>query len=250
MDMELIEEKVREQFRIDTNCSIEDEIKKFININEYKIDDGARYYGDISYFFRAIIYHGELYMSADEKILDWCREKYGLIRPEWFCKFDILRELDEKLKEFGYRIRDTHVYFLPDPSFEGYEFSGPYETRWFDRDDIEKMRGDDTFCHALMFEPSCPDVIAVAAVYNGEMIAMAGASEDGKNMWQIGIDVLPQFEGKGIAVYLVTTLKNRILEMGKVPFYGTSESHSNSMDVAIRSGFLPAFTEVFAKKEE
>ena len=65
---------------------------------------------------------------------------------------------------------------------------------------------------------------------------------------EIGIDVLPEYKHKGIAVYLVSMLKERILDMGKVPFYGTSESHSNSLNVAIRSGFMPAFTEVFCHR--
>ena len=99
-----------------------------------------------------------------------------------------------------------------------------------------------------MYIPGCPDVIAVALYDSGDPVAMAGASSDADKMWQIGIDVLPEYEHKGLAVYLVTLLKDRIMSMGRVPFYGTSESHSNSMDAAIRSGFMPAFTEVFCSK--
>lgn len=247
MDIETI---VRAQFRTDTNCSIEDEKEKIININGSLKKPGSRYFGKIDPFFRAIIYHGEMYMCADDKILDWCRETYSLYKPQWFCKYENLRKLDEKLREYGFQIYDTHIYCLPDPDFAGYDFEIPYEIKWYDADEIPDLKEGNPFTNALAYVSEAPDMIAVAAVYEGKPIAMAGASADSDTMWQIGIDVLSGFEHRGIAVCLVTMLKNRILEMGKVPFYGTSESHSNSMDVAIRSGFLPAFTEVFCSSEQ
>lgn len=249
MDKREIDSIVRAQFRLDTNCSLKDEEEKIININASVRHSGSRYFDDIDPFFRAIIYHGENYICADPRILDWCREKYSLYKPEWFCKFENLRVLDHKLHEFGYMIKDTHVYCLPDPEAEKYDFDAPYGIKWYDREDILKIRDGNPFSHALMYIPGCPDVMAVAALNErSEPVAMAGASSDSDTMWQIGIDVLEGYEHKGLAVYLVTALKERIMELGKVPFYGTSESHSNSMDVAIRSGFLPSFTEVFCAK--
>ncbi len=246
-----IDKIVRAQFRKDTNCSLSDENRQIININRSDNKEGARYFDRIDPFFRAIVYHGELYMCADEKILDWCRERYSLFKPEWFCKSDNLRILDGKLHEYGFQILDTHVYFLPDDDFTGYDFETPYEIEWYDEKKIEEIRQDNPFGHALMYIPGCPDVVAVAACdEKGEAIAMAGASSDAEMMWQIGIDVNPEYRHKGLAVYLVTKLKEKILDMGKVPFYGTSESHSNSMNVAIRSGFIPAFTEVFCSRCE
>ena len=77
---------------------------------------------------------------------------------------------------------------------------------------------------------------------------MAGASEDSKIMWQIGINVLEDEKGKGIASFIVQALKNEILNRGKVPFYGTVESHIISQKVALKSGFYPAFAEVKIRK--
>ena len=249
VDNKEIDRIVRAQFRLDTNCSLEDEKMKIININKAEKYAGSRYYGKLDSFFRAIIYHGEMYMSADEAILDWCRENYDLYKPEWFCKYNNLRILDNKLKEHGYGIFDTHIYCLPDMDFAGYEFEIPYDIRWFHEEDIPSLEENNPFTNALMFIPDCPDVLAVAAYdKEGRAVAMAGASLDSETMWQIGIDVISGYRKKGLAVALVTMLKEEILSMGKVPFYGTSESHSNSMDVAVRSGFLPAFTEVFCCK--
>ena len=192
MTREKIDEIVRAQFRLDTNCSPEAEEEKIININRSKEIEGSRYFDDLEPFFRVIIYRGEMYMCADGRILDWCRDKYALYKPEWFCKFENLRELDGKLKEYGYRIKDTHIYCLPDTGFEGYDFEAPYEVRWYDKEEILKLKEGNPFKNAIMFIPDCPDMIAVAALdENNAPIAMAGASRDSDTMWQIGIDVNP-----------------------------------------------------------
>jgi hypothetical protein len=43
-------------------------------------------------------------------------------------------------------------------------------------------------------------------------------------------------------------LKQEIIARGKVPYYGTAESHAVSRNVAIASGFLPAWCEIQVRK--
>ena len=62
------------------------------------------------------------------------------------------------------------------------------------------------------------DVLGVGA-YDGEkLIGLAGCSADCDMMWQIGIDVLPEYRNKGIASALTSRLALKVLERGKVPF--------------------------------
>jgi predicted GNAT family acetyltransferase len=70
---------------------------------------------------------------------------------------------------------------------------------------------------------------------------MAGASADGAQMWQIGVDVLPAFRNHGLAAYLVNTLTAAILHRGKIPYYGTAPSNIASQRVAHRAGYAPAW---------
>jgi len=86
-----------------------------------------------------------------------------------------------------------------------------------------------------------PDVIAVYAMYDNEIVAMAGASADSGLMWQIGIDVLPGFRKKGLAACLVSNLAIMIMERGVLPYYGTASSNIASQAVAYRSGFIPTW---------
>ena len=79
------------------------------------------------------------------------------------------------------------------------------------------------------------------------MQGMAGVSADGAYLWQIGINVIPAAEGQGLASTLVRMMKEEVLRQGKTPFYGTSESHNVSKLVGLKAGFVPAWTEVYAK---
>ena len=98
------------------------------------------------------------------------------------------------------------------------------------------------------FNEKRPDRIVVCA-YDGEnIIGMAGCSEDAKGWMQIGIDVMPKYRSKGIGTYLVNLLKNKIEDMGDIPFYGTSVSNYHSWNIAINCGFFPAWVEVGASR--
>ena len=89
-------------------------------------------------------------------------------------------------------------------------------------------------------------MLGVAAVKDGVILGMAGASADSPHLWQIGINVLPEARGQGIAEMLVSLLRNDVLAAGRLPFYGTSISHLASQRVALKSGFLPAWFELVA----
>lgn len=242
---------------------------------------GARNYSERDSFFRAIICLGQLFICCDESIYDWVVEQYGLCKPEWFCDYKNLRKLDEKLKASGHRIYDTHVYFLPEAgtlnsgrkeitmkcedssrtAAELDEASERVEPRfvWFEQEEILHFKENNRFASAISFWSRHPDMLAVAQVkdgYSGEtkcfdqshMAGMAGVSQDGEYLWQIGINVDKEYAGQGIGHRLVRALKEEILKRGKVPFYGTSESHTISQTVGLKAGFVPAWTEVSVEK--
>ena len=107
---------------------------------------------------------------------------------------------------------------------------------------IAPFQGDDRFEDAFGFCADAPDMLGVAAVKDGRILGMAGASADSPYLWQIGINVLPEARGQGIASMLVALLRNDVLAAGRLPFYGTSISHLESQ----RVGFLPSWFELVA----
>lgn len=243
-------ETVERQFAKDFNCvgkaptfTRPDGTRIFLQPSS--LIEGARIYEGKSLFFKAAASFNTLYVMVDEALYEWAVTYFKDVSPEWFCAFPNLRAIDRKLGEYGHEILDTHLYFLPDLKAPDIEISVP--VKWFGCEEILKMKENNPFCHALAYSKTQPDVIAVAAMDGEKIMGMAGASEDGEYLWQIGIDVLCEYRGNGLAEYLTRLLKQEILKRGKIPFYGTSESHGISRKVAVKSGFLPAWAEIYVK---
>ena len=68
-------------------------------------------------------------------------------------------------------------------------------------------------------------------------------------MWQIGIDVLPEYRNRGVASALTSALAVEILCRNKVPFYCCAWSNLASARNAMRSGFSPAWVQMTVKSE-
>jgi RimJ/RimL family protein N-acetyltransferase len=201
-------------------------------------------------------------MTGQEEILRRCRETFGDADGAWFMEMGNLRKLDGILHEYGYEIRMVHPFYIPGTDLtETERQAGPADTPeislddgsscrivWYRGEEIEQFRGDDRFPEAYSFCETAPDVIGTAAVQDGRILGMAGASADSPLMWQIGINVEPFARGKGIAARLVTLMKEEILRQGALPYYGTAVSHIASQRVALRAGFVPAWTELVTRK--
>ena len=182
--------------------------------------------------------HGEI-VSALEP---WLRDYGG----EWFLEAGPLRKLDEILEPHGCRVRRFHPFYVSDVPAE-VDASG-WDIRWYEPADIAQFAGDGRFSSAFTFLPSAPDMLGVAAWRDGNICAMAGASGDSPQMWQIGINTLPEARRQGAAGMLVGLIRNEILRRGALPFYGTALSHIASQKTALKAGFRPAWAELVVEK--
>lgn len=233
------------QFALDYNFKDYDITKDTNIITENSLISGRRIYDNDGCFLKILCFNGKAFISADPKIIPWCKENLLTIDAAWLSEYPKLKAIDTKLREFGHEIADIHHYYLPKTMNEKIEI--PFSIKWYEKEEINQFTNDDRFGEAFAFYKNHPDILAVAAFDGDTMLGMAGASADSDTMWQIGIDVFPEYRGKGIATTLVTLLKNEVLNRGKVPFYGTVETHFISQNVAINSGFFPVWAELYTK---
>lgn len=232
------------QMTIDYNCKLSDFKKAENIITENNLKDGRRACFNRDCFLKAASFFGKGIFSASPQILPWCREKFLKQKGEWLFEYERLRTIDEKLKEYGQKIADVHDYFLPNPNFR--KIKPSMTVKWYEQEEILEFEGDSRFDEALAFNKDYPDMLAVAAVDHDNIIGMAGASADSEAMWQIGINVMPEYMGRGIGTNLVALLKQEVFRRGKVPFYSTVESHVHSLNVAANAGFFPAWAELYS----
>lgn len=272
-------EHARRQFCLDTCLDWEDyqknpERKVYIQKTVYEPGtsyigmEGARKYQGSDGFFNAIVCLGQLFLTVDEQIYDWAVETLGDVSPEWFCQYENLRRIDEKLREYGRQVGDTHLYYLPSRGLgkdaaagERAQRIGAYDVQWYHQEQLLRFRDNNRFKRALGFSATQPDALAVALLrekaaeegkeYDQSKLAgMAGVSIDGTYLWQVGIDVDDDCRGQGLGTQLVKELVAELYRQGVTVFYGTSESHSISQTVAYRAGFVPAFATVYAVKKD
>ena len=236
----------KRQLALDYNCELLDFAKEGNTITENKLLEGSRVYGNDGCFLKIITIGGRAIISADEKIRPWLEENVLKQNASWLFDYGNLRTIDNKLKEYGHEIDEMPHFYLPNP--DTCEVKPITTIKWFEKNEILQFKDDSRFDQAFVFEKRCPDVLGIAAFDGESILGMAGASEDCKNLYQIGIDVLASYRGKGIGTNLVALLKQEILKRGKIPFYGTSVSHIISRNIAINAGFFPAWAEVYSRK--
>ena len=239
---------IRRQLALEMNCSPEDFDKTENIITTAIMHEKRRMYSSKPTFLQMVTFGKNAVISADEEIHPWLREwakgKTGFRLFEQHNFF----ELECELRKHGYKMAPTHHMFFPRTNCESPK--PQFTIKWLEQADITPFYGRKEFPNAICdhFIPDRPDVLAVIALDGENIMGMAGCSADTPEMWQIGIDILPQYRGKGVARTLVTLLKEEAQRRGALPFYGTSLSNIGSWRTAIDSGFIPAWVEVESRR--
>lgn len=245
--MDEIKEKLYQQLAIDYCCPVSEMKDRENHFTEYKLLEGRRQFEEADdCILKAVVINGKIVFTGEKQVVDKCRQKFYHNSGSWFMDAANFREIDNLLKEEGCRIKTAHPFFIP-RNDEICKMNGT-EIRKYNQEEILAFKGDDRFDEAFCFDEKSPDMLAVAAIVNHEIVGMAGASADSPSFWQIGINVNKKFEGRQIASGLVSILKHDILQKGIVPYYGTSFSNLASQHVAANAGFAVAWVELITEK--
>lgn len=239
---------LRKQLSIDFCCTEEAVESKENVFTEYMPLIGRRIFQEGECFLKAACVQGKILATGKPEIIKWMRTRYAHESGAWFMDYANLRELDEKMRKFGCRIGQAHPFYIAEKKTE-INTEG-FVIKKFVGEEIEQFRGDDRLGEAFLFAEIPKDEVGIAAYQNGKLLGMAGATSDSDLMWQIGINVMPEAERMGVGSMLVALLKNEILDLGKLPFYGTAMSHIASQRVALKAGFTPAWAELYVEKNE
>lgn len=237
-----------EQSAIDCNCSTEDFFKKENIITISRPHPDARKYLALPVACDLVSYGNNIVASIQEEyreIVEAYIEKYPV---EHCFETPNMHVLNDEFQKKGYRICFMAEYFLPDLEYMK-ELPCDYELRLLEQKDFSDLYTPQ-WSNALCEARKQLDVLGVGAYDHGKLIGLAGCSADCDTMWQIGIDVLPEYRRKGIASCLTTRLAMEAIKRGKVPFYCAAWSNIKSVRNAIKSGFRPAWVEMTVKPTE
>ena len=214
--------------------------------------DGARRYLKLPFSCQLVSYGNNVVASVSPEFREITEHYINKYPVEHLFETPHLHVLDEALMAKGQKICFMAEYFLPDVEAlkeRTVEDAGPYKIKILTQEDFADLYLPE-WSNALCKDRKHLDVLGVGAYDNGRLIGLAGCSADSDTMWQIGIDVLPEYRRQGIASALTSRLAVEILNRGKVPFYCAAWCNVKSVRNAIRSGFRPAWVEMTAKSCE
>lgn len=236
-----------EQSAMDAGCRAED-FKKDENIVVISGKrEKARKYLELPFVCHLISYGSNIVASVDEKYRDMVQGYIDSYPAEHCFETPNLHVLNDALQREGMRICFMAEYFLPDlQRLE--KLSCEYRLQVLYQNDFAELYTEE-WRNALCEKRRELDVLGVGAFDGEKLIGLAACSADCEDMWQIGVDVLPEYRRKGVASAVTTHLAVEILNEGKVPFYCAAWSNLKSVRNAIKSGFRPAWVEMTAKEQ-
>jgi ribosomal protein S18 acetylase RimI-like enzyme len=237
-----------QQSAIDSNCSMDDFMRTDNKIVLSGKNPDARKYLKLPFHCDLTSYGNNIVASVSEELKEIV-EKYIKKYPAEHCfETPNLLVLIEKLKPFDLNVCFMAEYFLPDMNYLK-RLSCGYETKLMHPEELTEYYLPE-WNNALTQSDPQRDKLAVGAFDNGKLIGLAACSADCDTLWQIGIDVLPEYRKQGIASSLTSNLATQLLEMEIVPFYCCAWSNLKSVRNAIKSGFRPAWVQATVKENQ
>ena len=237
-----------EQSAVDMHCQPEDFLRQDYVITESRASDAARKYLPLPFACDMVSYGSNVVATIDEQ--------YRSIVESYLSRYPVsnaletphLQVLDEAFAPLDMGVCFMAEYFLPDVE-RLTALPCPYELRVLEPQDFQHLYTE-TWSNALCAPRKQLDRLAVGAYDGEQLIGLAGCSADCESMWQIGVDVLPDYRCRGVASALTSRLALEVLERGKVPFYCSAWCNIKSVRNAIRSGFKPAWVEVTIRSRD
>lgn len=189
---------------------------------------------------------------AEAPFLEVCTMGQGVVvsaSPELLPRVEPLLTGKSRDEVFEFPlVYGQSLYYLPDlgrfhplPLPEGYRY------RLLTGEQVKELWGITGFDNSLAFDAQgeTPTCIVFFAERDGEVAGLAGAAPEGEALWEMGVDVLPQFRRGGLGAALVSHLTSAILERDVVPFYCASVTNIGSQGAAFRAGLVPGWVSTY-----
>lgn len=237
-----------EQSAIDCNCRPEDFLRDESIVTESRAHPRARKYIPLPLECDLVSYGSNIVAQTSPRLAGAVGAYIRSYPVEHAFETPHLHVLDELLAPYGLKICFMAEYFLPDRD-QLKALPCPYELKVLHPEDFAGLYTEQ-WRNALCEKRRQLDVLAVGAYDGDTLVGLAGCSADCDSMYQIGMDVLPDYRRQGIAAALTSRLALEILALGKVPFYCAAWCNVKSVRNAFRCGFRPAWVELTAREKD
>lgn len=234
------------QSALELSCDVSDLFSEENKVSISKPHPKARKYLTLPFDCQLVTYGTSVVASArDAETAEIAQTYINTYKCEHCFETPNMHVLNDALLKKGLKICFMAEYFLPDLSTLK-ELPCPFSTAVLGPEDFKNLYTPQ-WSNALCEKRKELDILGVGSYDGKRLIGLAACSMDCDDMWQIGIDVLPEYRKMGVACSLTSALALKILDKGKVPFYCAAWSNIKSVRNALKSGFRPSWIEMTAK---
>ena len=237
-----------EQSAVDLNCEAADFLAVENRVVLSRVREGARKYLELPFACNLVSYGGNIVASVAPEYAELVKGYINRFPAEHCFETPNLHVLNDAFRAHGLLVCYMAEYWLPDVD-KLRELACPYELRMLTQADFPPLYRPE-WGNALCEKRKELDVLGVGAYDGDKLVGFAACSADCETMWQIGVDVLPEYRRQGIAPAVTSRLTREILKRGKVPFYCCAWCNVKSARNAVRCGYSPAWVELTVKPTE
>ncbi len=194
---------VYNQLAIDYNCKPEDFNKDGVIFTIAEKQTGRREMPFVTPRLEVITMGKSTIVNVSKNIMSYAKRKL-----EGKSSYDILTSKS---------VYGVNPYYLPDIENLKEIENNSFQFELIDKN-IQSLYVNKYFHNALQYnvDSKRPEVLAAVAYDKNNLVGIACASADSKAMWQIGVDVLSNYRGNGIAVKLVNMLTIETINRGMI----------------------------------
>lgn len=190
---------------------------------------------------KIVSFYNSAVVTADKRIYNDVRNLLGNVKPEAIFQQPVVKAIAKTISAYNAEVDELFLHFVPAVVPSNID-TLDFEVKYYSGRDLEQFRGREEYSLALPFDNLAPDMLAVTAVIDGEIIGIAGARATSERLWEVGVNVDAHMSGNHVASKLLDLLKQKVLDHDAIPFYRTAISHILSQNVAINAGFKPAWS--------
>jgi len=241
---------VRKILAADFACEESDFDKEGITFCLARELEGARRFPLPEKFLAVVTMGRGVVVSCSAERLRWARTNLKSFSPEALFYASAIARMEK------YVARDHQTMFGPElkyicteDSLQPHRLDGEIDIDLIQEESIKQLYGSNLFPHALgrQHDPQRPRLLACSAKHDGVIVGLAAASADSDSMWQVGIDVLPDYRNRGIGKALISRLTEALFDIEKLPYYQTTGmANISSRRIAVSLGYRPAWVEVYS----
>jgi len=240
---------VKKILAADFACSQSDFDKAGVTFHLCREIEGARRFPLPEKFLAVVTMGRGVVVSCSNERLQWARNNLINLSPEELFYASALALMINLVSQDNQTIYGPNLkYICTSDTFKPHSTVEEMELSIIDEETILQLYGNNQFPNALgrQHNPQRPRLLACLAKCNGVIAGLAAASADCDEMWQVGIDVLPEYRNRNIGKALVSRLTKALFDIGKLPYYSTVTTNIPSRRIATSLGYRPAWVEIYS----